>query len=264
MQRRTVELDGAFEHGMVAVPVEGKGGRTKLEDAPATEENIREALAYWVARKPRSESARTAQNEHVSTLTRRLEAMRSASVVVHAPVDAPVTTEVETVPAPCDASMGVTESPTGERLSPEGRTSQMSPGPALVKGRSEAPLAGEVTVRQAGEEYTRPAPVEDSRRNDGGTWAAPTGRDRMDKESSTVPIVGGTYGYLTGAQYEALSRSQQRKYWERIKKQKAYAKAHRGTQTRVPVKLGTGGMGSSSFADGDSRETERVMRQPKS
>ncbi len=248
MQRRTVELDGAFEHGMVQIPVQGKNGRTKLEDAPATEENVQAALAYWVARKPRSESARTAQNEHVSTLTRRLESMRKGTVALTAD-KSPEGLESHTAVSPL----------TGKALTASG----MSPGPALVKGRSEKPLAGEVTVRLAGEPYVRPADPEDNRGH-GDTWTAPTGRDRMDKESSTVPIHGGTYGYLTKAQYDALSRSQQRKYWTRIRKQEAYAKAHRGTQARVPVKLGTAGVGGSWFAEGDSRETERVMRQPKS
>ena len=170
---------------------------------------------------------------------------------------------------------------TGKPLTASGA----SPGPALVKGRSEPPLAGEVTVRQAGEEYVRPAGAEDNRKNDGGTWSAPTGRERMDKESSTVLIVGGTYGYLTQTQFDRMGcdhrplpfgvvcdssdcarrfRTRSRKYWARIRKQEAYAKTHRGTQTRVPAKLGTGGMGTSSFAEGDSRETERIMRQPKS
>lgn len=246
MQRRTVELDGAFEHGVIGVPVKGKTGRTKLEDAPATEENVRAALAYWVARKPRSEAARTAQNEHVSTLNRRLEAMRKGVPALTA----------EKSPEGLTSPTAVSPL-TGKPLTVSG----MSPGPALVKGRSEPPMAGEVTVRQMGEPFAAPAPVEDNRPNDGGTMSAPMGRDRMDKESSTVPIVGGTYGYLTQGQFNELSRSQQRKYWGRITKQKAYAKAHRGTQTRLPVRPGTGGMGSSSFAEGDSRETERVMRQ---
>lgn|SRR5574341_2338422 len=261
MQRRTVELDGAYEHGTVEIPVKGKNGRTKLEEAPATEENVRAALAYWVARKivkpdPGSSADKfdrwqgrcDAQSAHVSTLTRRLEAMRKGTAALTA-LESPEGLGSPTAVSPL----------TGKALTVSGT----SPGPALVKGRSERPMAGPVTVRQPGEEYTRPADPEDNRRH-GDTWTAPTGRERMDKESSTVPFHGGTYGYLTRAQYDDLSRSQQRKYWDRIRKQKAYAKAHRGTQVRVPVKLGTAGMGNSSFAEGDSRETERVMRQPKS
>ena len=270
-QRRTVELDGAFEHGTVEVPVMGKNGRTKLEDAPATEENVRAAFEYWRTRKPRSESARAAQNEHMGTLTRRLEAMRKGVAALTAE-KSPEGLKSPTAVSPL----------TGEPLTVSGA----SVGPPLVKGRSEAPMAGEVTVRQAGESYVRPADPEDNRKNDGGTWSAPTGRDRMDKESSTVPIVGGTYGYLTQAQFDALGcdhgplsigvvcdstdcarkfRTRSRKYWQRIRKQEAYAAAQRAEgKRRLPVRLGTGGMGSSSFAEGDSRETERVMRQPKS
>lgn len=197
MQRRTVEIDGAFEHGMVQIPAKGKNGRTKLEDAPATGENVRAALAYWVARKPRTESARTAQNEHVSSLNRRLEAMGAARVAAY------------------DKDNGKRKiAPKGQGTaaltaleSPEGRTSQMSPGPALVQGRSELPLAGPVTVRQAGEEYVRPADPEDNRRNDGGTMAAPLGRDRADR----MIIGDAPKPHRSASQRSNYRRSQRRK-----------------------------------------------------
>lgn len=51
-----------------------------------------------------------------------------------------------------------------------------------------------------------------------GTMAGPIGRERADKEASTVPMHGGTYGYLTKADYEQLSRTQQRKYWVKLRR----------------------------------------------
>jgi hypothetical protein len=88
---------------------------------------------------------------------------------------------------------------------PEGRDEKKnraasSPGPALVRGRAMAPVqpqSGFLAVA--------------------GTMYGPIGRDRMDRESSTVPMHGGTYGYLTEAEYEALSRTQQRKYWAKLR-----------------------------------------------
>lgn len=281
-QRRTVEIDGAFERGTVEIPVKGKSGRIKLEEAPATEENVRAALDYWRTRKIVRPAANASadkmdrwkgrcarQSEHVSTLTRRLEAMRKGTVALTAK-EAP------------EALISPSAPPSllGGRFKAVGT----SPGPALVKGRSEPTMAGEVTVRQVGEPYVRPEDPEDKRQQgDPDTSVGPTGRDRMDKESSTVPIVGGTFGCLTQAQFDALGcdhsplgigvvcdssdcarrfRTRSRKYWERIRKQEAYAAARRAEgRKRLPVRLGTAGMGSSSFAEGDSRETEQVMRQ---
>lgn len=104
MQRRAVEIDGAYGRGTVKVPVKGDKGRTKLQDVPATEDNVRASLEYWRTRKPRTDASRKAQNEHVSSLTRRLEAMLAGPVTM---------TAVE---------------------SPEGRTRHVLAGPALVQG----------------------------------------------------------------------------------------------------------------------------------
>jgi hypothetical protein len=99
----------------------------------------------------------------------------------------------------------------------------------------------------------------------GGTMYGPTGRAHMDREASTVPMVGGKYGYLTADQYEQLSRSQQRKYWAKLKRMRDYAdKRRKAAPKGVPVRQGTGGTGSPAFTDGASRETERLMRQPRS
>jgi hypothetical protein len=259
-QRRTVEIDGAYEHGTVQIPVKGKKGRMRLDDVPATLDNVRTSLEYWRTRKivhpgptatreriDRYNARCTAQSENVSTLTRRLDAMRKGAEAMEAAQSPEGLTTAHPVPT-VTGKPGLT-------------VAGMSPGPALVKGRSEKPMAGAVTVRQTGDEYVRPAPAEDNRNPLlGGTMDAPAGRERMDKESSTVPMVGGKYGYLTQGQYDELSRTQQRKYWARMHKMDAYAKSHKRTP-RTVTRPGTGGVGGSSFAEGDSRETERVMRQ---
>lgn len=210
LQRRTVELDGAFEHGTVRVPVPGKNGRTKLEDAPATEANVRVALDYVRGRRPRSDAGRAEQSARVSELVRRLEAMRSASVVVHADVDAPVTVDVATVLAPAETSMSASVSPDG-LTAPAGRG--MIAGAPVVKGRPMVPFAGEVTVRQQGEAYVRPQDAMDNRsawEQRAGTMAGPLGRDRLDRVAAMVVVPG-----------PELSRSQKRRM-RRKRCQEAY------------------------------------------
>ncbi len=110
IQRRTVEIDGAYGRGTVKVPVKGQNGRTKLEEAPATEANLRKALEHWKTRKPRTDASRTAQSENVSSLVRRLEAMRKTRKAMTA------------------------------EESPEGRTRHVLSGPALVQGPNMAPV----------------------------------------------------------------------------------------------------------------------------
>jgi hypothetical protein len=131
MQRRTADIDGAYLRGTVKIPVQGAKGRIKLTEAPGTEENVRKALDYWRTRKPRTDASRQAQNDNVSSLVRRLDAMRKAEVVVHAPVDAPVTTVVATVRDPHATTMGA-------KVSPEGLTRHMLAGPAIVQGPNMA------------------------------------------------------------------------------------------------------------------------------
>jgi len=156
MGRRTTEIDGAFERGTVQLPGRDDKGRRKMVDVPATVENIRAAVAYWRKRQPRSDAGRAEQTRMVLELIRRARAAEAGT-------------------APLDADQ-----------SPEGRTAQMSPGPALVRGRSETPFAGEVTVRKVGDAYERPAPAEDKRRSKAGTMAGPLGRPRFDRQVTEV------------------------------------------------------------------------------
>ncbi len=198
LQRRTVDLDGAFEAGEVAVPrtVPGDDGKPKkiMLDVPATPEHVEEALAYWKGRRPRSAASKATQSRMVSELVRRRDAMRKGAVVVHADVDAPVTTDVATAPRPVNASMGAACSPEGP-VRKEGR-GMLPTGAPVVKGRAITPFAGEVTVRQVGDPYERPETPADPRTGyDGraGTMAGPLGRDRLDKQAATVaPELSGS------------------------------------------------------------------------
>lgn len=130
IQRRTAEIDGAYEHGTVKVPQKGDKGRTKLTDVPATAENVRKALDYWKSRKPRTDTSRKAQSEHVSTLTRQLGAMGMHKAPVYSPESKAYTTERR--------ALGKVAMTAAE--SPEGRTAHVLPGPALVQGPNMAPV----------------------------------------------------------------------------------------------------------------------------
>lgn len=135
---------------------------------------------------------------------------------------------------------------------PEGRDERKnraasSPGPALVRGRNMPPVQPQSGFAASA-----------------GTMYGAIGRPRMDREASTVPLHGGKYGYLTRAQYDALSRSRQRKYWTYIAKQERYAKEHGRVARPAVTRPGTGGAGSRSFVEGASAEAERIMQQPRS
>jgi hypothetical protein len=118
-------------------------------------------------------------------------------------------------------------------------------GPATYRGRDMAPVQPQRGFAAAA-----------------GTMHGATGRVRMDREEM---VGGNAYGYLARSQYERLSRTQQRKYWARVGKARRFAAdRRRNAVAALPVRLGTGGAGGASFADGDSRETEHLMRQPRS
>lgn len=179
------------------------------------------------------------------------------------PRDATVRRAVESrrIAAGSDAMPTAPSAPEG-REERKNRTAA-SPGPALVRGRIMTPMASEVVD---GSCTPLPDPV-DTRTGYSalaGTMAGPTGRPRMDREASTVPMVGGRYGYLTRDQLDQRSRTQQRKYWAYIARQERYAKAHGRTALPVERRPGTGGVGSRGFVEGASAETERIMQQARS
>jgi hypothetical protein len=130
-------------------------------------------------------------------------------------------------------------------------------GPVLVRGRAMEPFAGEMALfpvgTPEGERVT--GMPEDTRKGwSSQTMNGPTGRERSEREA----MVGGRYGFLTQVQFRALSRTQKRRYWDKVKKANAFAASHRRTFTG---RFGTGGVGSASFAEGESRVTERIMRE---
>lgn len=179
-QRRTVEIHGAAGTATVKVPrkVEGSGktksGKprmtTKLVDVPATEENVRESLASWLAKKPRSEAGRKAQNEQVSALTRLLEAIMSAQVVTYDTATRQLVAELPPVGA--QPALGATVDRAASHR-----------GPTLVPGRDTAPR-----LRDPELPWDEPT---DLRRNGevrkSTTLDQPRGRDRFDRKITTVP-----------------------------------------------------------------------------
>lgn len=120
-----------------------------------------------------------------------------------------------------------------------------SPGTALVPGRSERPMVGEVSVRRVGESYARPADAEvpERERSTGKGkprnavgWSGPVGRERPDRVviaggdaavcngrkgkpctvRGCVAVVGGQYGYMECHVFRAQSKAQQRRYWAHV------------------------------------------------
>lgn len=149
-KRRVVELEGAQGTGTVKVPVKGESGRTKLQDAPATEENVRAALAYWKSRKPRTPESHTKQADMVAEMFRRLEAMRIGDTVLDAAcVD----------------------------------TAQDHRGPTLVRGRDTAPR-----LRDPELPFSEPTDLrQDGTVRKSTTLDQPLGRERFDRKITDVP-----------------------------------------------------------------------------
>lgn len=166
-RRRVIELEGAALSGTVKVPVKGAKGRVKLEDAPATEENVRTALEYWRTRKPRTEASRTAQNANVSELARRLEAIMAAQELRYNE-----TTRAFDVVHVADR---------GQHATPD--SAQAHRGPTLVRGRDTPPR-----LREAGLSWSEGTDL----RADGtvrktSTLDQPLGRERFDRTITSVP-----------------------------------------------------------------------------
>lgn len=139
--RRTADVDGAYGRGTVKVPQKGENGRTKLVEVPGTEGNVREALAYWQSRKPRSDASRKAQSENVSLLTRRLSAMGGHKTPEFNAATGRYVTPVRA------AGMAALRAD----VSPEGFTQHALPGPAIVQGPNMAPVQKMFRPRKGGQ-----------------------------------------------------------------------------------------------------------------
>lgn len=148
-KKRALEIDGAYDRGTVKIPVKGDKGRTKLVDAPATEENVRKALAYWKARRPQTPEAHTKQAEMLADLYRRLKALHSTPAVMTAQQE---------------------------------DRAQVHRGPTLVRGadrgtvvRPDVPFDQVTDVRRNGQPRKRTTNDE------------PLGRERFDRKITDVP-----------------------------------------------------------------------------
>jgi len=159
-RRRVVDLHAAQGTGTVQVPrkVEGKGRTksgaprmtTKLIDVDATPETVREALAYWKGRTPRTPQAHTKQAEMLADLNRWLRAMNAGAVRLDAMVD----------------------------------TAQAHRGPTLVKGRDTVPRLREPGMPwEEGTDLRQDGTVRKST-----TLDQPLGRERFDPKITRVPV----------------------------------------------------------------------------
>lgn len=197
LKRRTTDIEGAHGAGTVKVPVKGDKGRARLTVVPATEANVRKALDYWRGKRPRTgRDTVPRQAEMVSTLVRQLEAMRQASVPVHAPVDAPVTMVVDTARQAAPAHLGAA-------VSPEGYTLHTLPGPALVQGPN---MSGDPAKRK---HWTNPATGE---REPAAAYLDGALAERLDK---TVADPKPT-ARRSASQRSNYRRSQRRKAQKRV------------------------------------------------
>lgn len=100
-----------------------------------------------------------------------------------------------------------------------------SPGPAVYRGRD---MTGVV-----------PRPRKDGAGPARDTMCGPTGRVRTDRRitDGAVDIVGGRYGYLTGAEYRAMSKTRKRRYWETVKRNAGFAEAARKVEKEKSGRL---------------------------
>jgi len=183
---RQVQIEGAAGTGTVQVPRKVDSGKvtksgkprmvTKLVDVPASEAHVREALEYWRKRNPRkakdgsvSDVSRKRQNDMVSLLARRLEAIVGAQV----PRVDETTGQVarESTGAVAFVSVPVAEQ---LALSSQVDAAQGHRGPTLVRGRAMEATRTEPRERKD-DKPVRPS------------CDGPLGRERFDRKITDVP-----------------------------------------------------------------------------
>lgn len=148
----------------------------------------------------------------------------------------PVTDEGTRVGDPRDAAVrrevDANKVRAGKQAMPEGGvadpviTTGHNRGAAMYRGRAMRPMATKVVTYPKNEERPEPAAPLDTRTGfaaSAGTMYGPTGRERTEREE----YVGGAYGWLTQGQYRKLSRTQQRKYWDKIHKRRTFTAQRR-------------------------------------
>lgn len=225
-KRRAEEIDGTFERGTVDVKMKQESGpdkgKLKITAVPATAENLQLALTQELARRVRAEASVKAKAENVASLRRRLDAARQGLSKVNA----------ERSHSP---KIGTAHRTSGQRG--EGRLD----GVALVQGANMAPVQPQKGWAAAS-----------------GTMWGPIGQDRADKTIVKGEMVGGAHGYKTQDQYRALSRRQQRTYWQNVKKNRERAERAREYSRVRPVGVRQVGTDRS-----ETFETEQLMRRPR-
>jgi len=195
-QRRLIEIDGAFGRGTVEVKaLDSETGKSKMVAVPATEENLRKALAYWVAKRPRKQEAKDTQSKMILDLNRQIKAAIKGPDALRASWS-PEGKAVSRI-------AGRTDKPTSQAL----------PGIALVAGKD---MTGAVPKDRP--EGTKPV---------GNTMSGPIGRERSDRTITDVPMAGdvvkdgritGHWGFKTHAEVKAMGTAAKRRYWVAVKR----------------------------------------------
>jgi hypothetical protein len=180
-RRRVLEIESATGTGTVQVPrrVQGEGttksGKprmvTKMVDVPATEEHVREALDYWRKRRVSSDAGRKRQNDMITSLARRLEAIMAVQEVRYNQGTRALDV-IGTVPVAQQQELsGVADAASAHR------------GPTLVPGRDVAPrLRDPERSWDEGTDLRRDGTVRKAT-----TLDQPRGRDRFDRKITDVP-----------------------------------------------------------------------------
>lgn len=198
-KRRGEDIDGAYERGMVSVKVTNAEGKRVPEDVPATLENLRVALAQQKARNLRKAESIAARQVLMTSLRRRIKAAEKGKGAMDGPSAA--------------QDRGV--STTGVGVSAGQRGESRIDGVAFTPGQDQGTLTHEQW--QAGQ-TGKPGPT---------TLDQPTGREWVDRSITEEKMHGGALGWLTEAEYLALPRRKQRRYWETIAKKRARAERAR-------------------------------------
>lgn len=213
-KRRATEIDGAWQRGTVLVKIK-TGRRVKTEERPATGENLRTALDQAKATLKRLTKAEsiTEQTALVASLRRRLTACEDGESAMDAPSG--------------EASQGVTTRDDVTRTAGQ-RDEARIDGVAMTRGRDTGTLTQEQW--QAGQEGKQ-----GPRRT---TLDAPLGRERVDprvlEPTGIDELSGGRYGYLTHAEYDALSATRKRRYRAYVQTAKERAQRARAYASRLP------------------------------
>lgn len=186
--------------------------------------------------------------------------MISAHLVggINAPVSKALTQRNESVRAMGEGSRVI-----GNNIESAGFVKGIPGGAPLVRGRD---MSGEIPVRRTREE-AREAGQRRSYAEAAGTMAGSTGR--MHLSSGVLDeIAGGRHGWLSTTEVGELSRTQQRRYWEKVRRAKdaegAAGKRRREFERAHPefTVTGSGPTAASPYAADQSKESAGMDTKP--